>query len=496
MRLHRPMPHPILYIDGYKLDHRRQYPPGTTRVYSNWTPRTSRVQGQTEVVYLAGQYFRQRYLVEEFNEFFFERPLDEVVSHYARRVNGYLGPTNTVGTDHIAALHKLGYLPLEFRDFPEGTVVPLRVPMLTVENTHDDFFWLPNYFETLMSNVMWLPCTSATTALHFRRLLEPASKETGSPVWFTDWQGHDFSMRGLAGMEGAMLSGMGHLLYFTGTDTMPAHDLIEDYYGGFPEGYLLDGSVAATEHSVMCAGGEQGELQTISRLLDLYPSGILSVVSDTWDLWHVSTNILPQLKARIMSRDGKFVVRPDSGDPADILCGDPDAPIGTPASKGVIQLLWDIFGGTTTDTGHKLLDPHIGAIYGDSITFARGKEITERLAANGFAAANVVFGIGSYTYQYVTRDTYGFAMKATWVMINGDAHNIQKTPKTDTGMKNSACGRLAVLLDANGHMQLIEQATPEQEAKSLLRPSWRDGKPLIHESYDVVRARARQALIV
>ena len=261
-----------------------------------------------------------------------------------------------------------------------------------------------------------------------------------------------------------------------------------------PDGYLIGGSVAATEHSVMCAGGEANELETISRLLDLYPSGILSVVSDTWDLWHVLTHILPQLKNRILARDGKYVTRPDSGDPADILCGDLKAPEGSPARKGVVELLWDVFGGTKTSTGHRLLDAHVGSIYGDSITKAKAQEICDRLAAKGFAAANVVFGIGSYTYQYVTRDTYGFAMKGTWVEINAVGRAIYKTPKTDNGLKNSARGRLAVTHDSSGKMTLIEDATAAQEAASLLRPVWRDGKPLVHESYDVIRARALSTL--
>jgi len=175
---------PLFLIDGYKLSHRTQYPKGTTRVYSNWTPRASRVEGQDEVVYFGGQYFRQKYLVEEFNAKFFAVDVDDVCAKYERRVNGYLGP-NTIGSDHIRALHGLGYLPLEFRALPEGTLVPLRVPMLTVENTHDDFAWLPNYFETLMSNVLWMPCTSATTALGMRRLLDEAASRTGGAPEFT-----------------------------------------------------------------------------------------------------------------------------------------------------------------------------------------------------------------------------------------------------------------------------------------------------------------------
>ena len=479
---------PVTLIDGYKLDHRRQYPEGTTKVYSNWTPRMSRVPSQEEVVFFGLQYFLQRYLTDEFQEFF-GSDASIACKRYQRRIDGYLGP-NQIGTEHICNLHDLGYLPLEFRAIPEGTPVPLRVPMLTVENTHPDFAWLPNYFETLMSSVMWLPCTSATTASRMRRLLDNAAKKTGSPDDFVPWQGHDFSMRGMEGPEAAALSGAGHLLYFTGTDTIPALDLIERYYGPLPDDYLIGGSVAATEHSVMCAGGQDDELKTFDRLLHLYPSGILSVVSDTWDLWKVLTQILPALKDRIMSREGKLVIRPDSGDPVKIICGAPEAPAGSPANKGAVRLLWDLFGGTTTSTGHKLLDPHVGCIYGDGITYERATDIMRRLDLQGFASANVVLGIGSFNYQYVTRDTFGFAMKATWCEIGGRGVDIFKKPATDDGMKNSAKGRLAVLRNGAGKLCLVNQATQEQEARSSLRTVWRDGSFIIQEDYKTIRTRA------
>lgn len=479
---------PITLIDGYKLDHRRQYPTGTTKVYSNWTPRQSRIDGIDSVVLFGLQYFLERYLTEGFQRFFMEKT-SRVCEQYERRVNGYLGP-NSIGTEHIKALKCLGYLPLEFRAVPEGTKVPLRVPMLTVENTHPDFAWLVNYFETLMSNVLWLPCTSATTAARMRGLLDAAAKRTGSPAGFVDWQGHDFSFRGMAGPEAAALSGAAHLLYFTGTDTIPAIDLIEDYYG-VDDGYLVGGSVAATEHSVMCAGGEMCEADTFARLLTLYPSGIVSVVSDTWDLWHVLTEVLPALRGRIMEREGKLVIRPDSGDPVKIVAGDPES-TDEAARKGVVELLWDVFGGTMTPTGHRLLDAHIGCIYGDSITYERAKAITDALAAKGFASANMVFGVGSYTYQYVTRDTFGFAMKATWVEIGGKGLDIFKKPLTDDGVKNSAKGRLAVV-PVDGKLTLVNQATAEQEAASALRPVWRDGVFVVRESYQRIRERARSA---
>lgn len=483
------MPNPILAIDGYKLDHRRQYPDNTTRVYSNWTARGSRILGQTHVAFLGLQYYLQKYLLDDFQQNFFSRDVDEVCETYERRVNGYLGP-NTIGTDHIRALHDLGYIPLEFKALEEGTMVPLRVPMFTVENTHDDFAWLVNYFETILSNIMWLPCTSATTAWRMRDLLNRAAIATGSPTEFVDWQGHDFSMRGMAGLESASLSGLGHLTAFTGTDTIPAVELVEEYYGeALPDGYLIGGSVAATEHSVMCAGGELNEAETFLRLLNLYPEGIVSVVSDTWNFWDVLTDILPKFKDRIMARPegSKLVIRPDSGDPVAIICGDPSAREGSPEHKGAIELLWETFGGTITSTGHKLLDSHIGCIYGDSITYERADAILTNLYRKGFASGNMVFGVGSYTYQYVTRDTFGFAMKATWVKVDGEERAIFKDPVTDDGLKKSARGRLAVLRTDAGELTLIDEATPEQEAMSELKTVWRNGEFIRKQNIEDIR---------
>jgi nicotinamide phosphoribosyltransferase len=486
---------PLMLIDGYKLDHRRQYPEGTEYVYSNWTPRESRVANQDKVIFLGLQYFLQKYLEEDIHKYFFERRKDRILSEYKTFMDNYLGPNN-VGVEHIAELWELGYIPLVFKALPEGTAVPLRVPMLTVENTHPDFFWLVNYFETLMSSCLWMPSTSATAAWRMRKTLDSYAMFTDSPPEFVDWQGHDFSMRGMAGPEAAMLSGLGHLAFFSGTDTIPAIELIDNYYPSWAdnvclEPYAIGGSVPATEHSVMCAGGKESELETFSRLLDLYPSGIVSVVSDTWDLWHVLTSILPALKDKIVSRDGKIVIRPDSGDPADIVCGDPKAVPGSPAYKGVIQLLDEVFGHTSTTTGHKLVNSHVGCIYGDSITHDRAHEILWRLDRKGYASANMVFGVGSYTYQYVTRDTYGFAMKATWAQINGEAVDMFKQPATDSGMKNSAKGRLAVLRDERGELTLVNQATPEQEAQSLLRPVWSNGNFVEYVGIGDVRMVAR-----
>jgi nicotinamide phosphoribosyltransferase len=180
-------------------------------------------------------------------------------------------------------------------------------------------------------------------------------------------------------------------------------------------------------------------------MFDVYPTGILSIVSDTWDFWGVLTNIIKPLKDRIVKREGKVVIRPDSGDPVKIICGDHDSN-NLAAYKGAVEVLWDIFGGTVNDKGYKCLDPHIGLIYGDAITLERCREICAGLESKGFATTNVVFGIGSYTYQYVTRDTFGFALKSTHVVINNEDVNIFKDPLTDIGsIKKSAIGRVAVL---------------------------------------------------
>ncbi|QNR85623.1 nicotinate phosphoribosyltransferase [Pedobacter riviphilus] len=483
---------PLLLTDGYKVDHRRQYPENTTLVYSNWTPRKSRLENVDYVVLFGLQYFIKKYIIEDFNQNFFKQPKEEILKKYARRINNYLGE-NFVGIQHIADLHDLGYIPMVFKSLPEGAEVPLRVPMFTMYNTKSEFFWLTNYFETLLSAVVWLPCNSATIAKQYRVILDQYAAETSSVPEFVDWQGHDFSMRGMGGIEAAVTSAAGHLLSFTGTDTIPAIDFLEEYYNADSDKELIGGSVAATEHSVMCMGTNTRELETFKRLiLEVYPKGIVSIVSDTWDLWKVLTEYLPVLKDDIISRPGKVVIRPDSGDPVDIICGNPNGK-NENEKKGVIELLWDVFGGKTNDKGFKELVPQIGAIYGDSITTERAKQICERLKAKGFASTNVVFGIGSFTYQYNTRDTFGFAMKATYGEVDGTGREIFKDPITDDGTKKSAKGLLKIFKNAEGKYELKDQCSWEEEAQGELKEVFRDGKLLIDYSLAEIRERLKNS---
>ena len=483
---------PTTLIDGYKTDHKRQYPDNTEIIFSNLTARSTRRPNTDKVVFAGLQYFVKEYLIKQWDENFFHKPIDEVMEKFRNRINNYLGP-NDVGEQHIRDLHALGHLPIVILALPEGSEHPLKVPSLVLWNTDERFGWFTNYLETILSTSVWGMCTSATTAHQYKKLLTKYAAETVGNTDFVQWQGHDFSFRGMFGMEAACMSGAAHLFSFTGTDTIPAIDFLEQYYNADATKELVGGSVAATEHSVMCAGGADDEIGTFRRLInEVYPKGIVSIVSDTWDYWNTLTNIARELKSEIMQRDGKVVFRPDTGDPVEVVCGldksklieengcfykrgkhishkdqfgaevwgeyEKGAEVSGAEVKGSIECLWEVFGGKVNDKGFKELDPHVGLIYGDSITLERAQQICEGLKRKGFASTNIVFGIGSFTYQYATRDTDGYAVKATFAKINGIDKEIFKSPK-GASFKKSAKGLTAVYKDANGEFYLKDQAT-------------------------------------
>ena len=571
-----------LNSDFYKQSHCRQYSPHTEVVYSTWTPRKSRMENVNKVVFFGLQYFIKDYLIDSFNNTFFNRPKDEVINEFKRVMK------NTIGTDeasHWEALHDLGYLPLRIDALPEGTLTPVRVPMFTIENTLPEFYWLTNFIETIMSTEIWKPMTSATIALQYRRICQKWSEKTCDDNSHVDFQGHDFSMRGMAGVDAACSSGAGHLLSFKGTDTIPAVLWLEKYYNADCEKELIGTSIPATEHSVaetniieiqqelMKYHGpdfkeplmnygvyndeliklthkfskdniskedgvrELAEIVYLNRLLDVYPSGIFSYVADTYNLWEVLTSILPILKDKIMSRDGKVVIRPDSGDPCDIICGlntsnyrlsngtdgklctienDDNVgkilvPIGNQEYaderyKGVIELLWDIFGGTINSKGYKVLNEHIGCIYGDAITLERAEEICRRLEAKGFASSNIVFGIGSYTYNMNTRDTFGFALKTTYGVVNGKELMLYKDPITDDGTKKSQKGMVSVFRDEyfdelmyrdeytkkdKEEANEMRKAHPTDEHYEMLQTVFLDGKLIKEYNLQEIRERIK-----
>ncbi len=482
---------PIFLIDWYKNGHIDQYPKGITQVWSNWTPRTSRIPDCEGVVNFGLTYLVKEYLQDRFEKEFFSQNLTVILNEYKLVVSCALGIENP-RTDHIEALHKLGYLPLRIYSLPEGETVPLNIPPIILTNTHPDFFWLPNYFETLLSAILWKPSTSATTARRYRELfMRHARRANEMNFDFVDWMGHDFSFRGMSGTEDAILSGMGHLLSFSGTDTVPAILAARKYYGAHSN---VGGSVPATEHSVMSAGSQDGEFDTFRRLItETYPKGIVSIVSDTWDLWKVLTDYIPRLADTIRAREGKIVIRPDSGDPVAIVCGDLDADTYQPASKGTLRLLAQALGVTNRLPALPLIN-NAAAIYGDSITVERADQILTRMIDElGISPYNMVFGIGSYTYEYVTRDTYGWAMKATAIRKDGEIVPIFKKPVTDNGGKFSHKGILAAYRD-RGTYWLDQEVTEAELNNCEYQRVFEDGRLLINPSFDLIRQRVRGGL--
>lgn len=537
----------ILLTDGYKLDHRRQYPRGTEYVYSTWIPRNLDYMSHklkttiNKCVAFGFQYFIKKYLVEHFNKHFFSRNKEEVVAEYLTFINDFM-PNNTIGVKHIGELHDLGYLPVRIKALKEGTLCPKGVPMLTIVNTHPKFFWITNYLETLMSSGLWLASNSATIAYHFKENLYQHFKKTVGWEYakpFANFLIHDFSMRGMGGIDAAINSGLGHIACFSGSETLPAIQVAKKYYNAEPN---VCSTVPASEHSVMCAGSKDNEEETFRRLFnEIYPEGFVSIVSDTWDYWKVITEYLPKFREEIMARNGRVVIRPDSGDPVHIICGYSYVDFSDYEIKdinnhlisdlfteyfkwgtnydvlklydnknfpyhclyvkckdnkyyriqktfadtfvkeevheaeviGTYAYMWRIFGGTV-ENGYKVLNSHIGLIYGDSITLPRQKEIYERLEEKGYAATNLVLGVGSYTYQNNTRDMLGFAMKATWVSINSEGQEIFKEPKTDNGLKKSLVG-LCKVVENGDSIKVIDRVSEEEENTGLLQTIFEDG---------------------
>jgi nicotinamide phosphoribosyltransferase len=490
---------PLFLLDGYKNWHHMMYPAGITQLYSNMTPRSYKHLKCDKSVFFGLQYYLKEYLIKQWNENFFNIPKDKIVNDVKRFHWAYSGVD--FNTTHIEKLHDLGYMPLKIKALPEGSLVNEKVPYFTITNTHPDFAWLVNYLETQMSTSIWDLCVNATIAYEYRKILDKWADKTCDDNSFVQWQGHDFAQRGRSSQE-STFNQAGHLLSFTGTDTIPSIFMLEEYYNADITKELVGASVPATEHSVMTSYGKEDEIEAFERMLNLFPTGIISVVSDSFDLWQVCTTFVTQLKDKILARNGKLVIRPDSGDPVDIVCGvntaGPDydknyAVYTVEQTKGVVELLWDAFGGTINSKGYKVLDSHIGVIYGDSISRERAEAICRRLEAKGFASNNVVFGIGSYTYNYNTRDSLGIAVKSTYCEVDGEARNIFKDPVTDDGMKKSARGLLRIDL-VDGEYVLRDEVTPEEEAGGELKVVYENGKLLVDHTLQEIRNRVNNVV--
>ncbi len=498
-----------LLTDGYKFCHKDQYPKGISLINETWTPRKSRIIGVNHAVFfglqgsLATMYWK-------WQNSFFNRPFGTAMEEISEAFKGVFSKTNPEMVRNydytpFERLHKLGYLPISIKALPEGTFVPIGVPMFTLQNTVDEFFWVPGYIETLLSSLIWQPMTDATVADKCQRILSYYAELTGcNQEGRVFYQGGDFSMRGMGSPEAAYRSSAGHLLSFGGSATVPARTYLMAYYNAKSD---VIAYAPSTEHSVMESYGRDEKKAILTFIKELYPSGTVTIVCDTYNLWNVVDNILtdPEVMDAIMSREGKVNIRPDSGEPVDIICGDASenitlndrlTPFEGTIRKGIIQRLYEIFGGIKNGKGYIELDPHIGCIYGDSITPDRAVKICEGLMKKGFASINVGLGIGSFTYQYMTRDTLGFALKGTAEVINGEFKAIYKDPATDAdSFKKSQKGIVAVVFE-DGDYRLIDNLTIEEEAKlgekNQLRTIYKDGDFVRTQTFDEIRQRVKE----
>lgn len=583
---------PLLMTDFYKVVHKQSYVENLEYLTSYWTPRKSRVVGVNEVVAFGFQGIFQEILVENFKVNFFDRKLEDLLQEYERTITFTMGNQNGLlehGKQSIKELHNLGYLPIKISAVDEGTLVPIGVPMFSITNTVKGFGWIVNYLETYISSNIWLPITSATTAFKYKKIATKYFNETSNNTHLIPYALGDFSMRGMTSFDTAIHSSAGHLTSFVPTATIPSILWMEKYYNENIEKYAIGKGSASMEHSVMSSYGKENEYASYEHLItEVFPEGNLSIVSDTYDYFNVITNYLPKLKEQILSRNGTILIRGDSGDPVDIICGelnyneapehirnlditklpiyesvtnftynankrqkeldtlyDLDVPKevineykeknpvhthfivknsvyevtwmldnieykeyplnvlkNTPENKGTVELLWEIFGGHINQKGYKVLDSHIKAIYGDSITPERAEEIYARLKAKGFSVENVVLGIGSYTYQYVTRDTYGFALKATHAIIDEKEQFIYKDPKTDksagNNFKKSHKGLVAVIKDDSGKLIYVDELSVKEKElmkdKDLLTPLFENGQLVKHTTLQEIRSKLESQL--
>lgn len=505
----------MLLMDMYKVCHRLQYPKGMTKLYSTWTPRSNKFFPESSnVVFFGLQGFIQEYLVEYFYKYFFSRPINEIIEEYKLYIHNTFDENAQV--DHIITLHKLGYLPIEIRALPEGTKVPYRVPCVTVTNTHPDFAWVTNYFETLFSCNLWLPSTSATTAFVFRQIIEKYINITSDNKNWKRVGAGDFSFRGMTSLDAAITSGAAFLTSFDKTSTIPSIKYLCEYYGADVTKEDVGSWSASVEHSCTTSNfAVDGDEETFFKKMcqELYPDKPFSFVADSYDYWNFVDNIVRKNKEIILNHTGRINIRPDSGKPEEIICGkaqmwkeydskeqfeeyytksemmrsvycnerEKDGELAniylevqgkkyivnwtstdnedvfnyrnaTVEERGTLDVLWEIFGGTVNSKGYKVLNPHIGIVYGDAITLERCTRICEHLVSLGFAVENVVFGVGSYSLQYRTRDSQGWAYKATYAEVNGEPILVYKDPKTGDGTKTSQKGMVKVYRDKNGEI--------------------------------------------
>lgn len=480
---------PMLLIDFYKAVHDRMLPTEITKSVSYFTPRMSRIKQWDSVVMFGLQGFIKTYLIDYFNDEFFKQPFEKVICSYKRIMNATLGK-DAYNLYKISQLYNLGYLPIEIVALPEGTLVPMHVPMFGITNTHPDFAWLPQALESLISAEMWHPMIAATVGYTYRQIVNKYYNLTCDDNLEKARALGAFDFRGEECLESAAKAGAGWCLSFLNTATVPTIPYLEENYNCDCTKEPVAFGSPSTEHSVMCSNFaiDGDEITLLRRLLtEIYPNTSFSAVLDSYDYWNVIDNILPQLKSEIMNHNGCMLMRGDSGDCVEVV------------TKTVFKL-WEEFGGTINSKGYKVLDPHVKAIYGDSITIQRCEEIYKILMENGFACSNAVLGVGSFSFQCIeedgmlkpfTRDTFSSCIKATYCEIDEEPYPIFKNPK-DGGFKKSQKGCCIVHEDERGNLTYEDGYTwvkAKYAKDNMLQTIFRDGKLVKEDLLQEIRHR-------
>ena len=456
-----------LTTDSYKLNHWNQYPAGTEKVYSYFECRKGAKFAETP-------FFGLQFIIKNHLEGVVVTR--EKIENAARLCKAHFGSEkyfNREGWEYILNSHG-GKLPVVIKAVEEGTVVPINNVLMTIENTDNKCFWLTNFLETILSQV-WYPITVASLSREVKVTFNEYFTLT-SDGGLLNFGLHDFGFRGASSWESAGIGGAAHLINFLGTDTVVAMEVAVNYYNADLNGLAF--SVAATEHSVMTALGKNGEEQVVENLLNEYPTGILSVVSDSYDIYNFVDNIVGnKFKDRILARDGVFVVRPDSITP--------NHPTPEAEMVWIMHNLWDNFGGTVNNKGYCVINPKVRVLWGDGIDIEGIKKILYAVTKAGFATENIAcFGMGGGLLQKVNRDTQRCAFKCSAQYRDGQWYDIQKNPKDVS--KASKKGKLK-LIKVDGEFETVGENDPGED---YLKVVFTNGVLVKEIDFDTVRKNA------
>lgn len=460
--------------DSYKYGHYAQYPPGTERIYSYFESRGKEHKYLPDYTVFYGLQYYLDMLSGQF-------VTEDRVARMQKRCQQHFGNDhnfNRCGWNYILSKHE-GRLPVVIKAVDEGSVIPLKNVLMTVENTDPNVPWLTNWLETLLVKV-WYPCTVATNSRYMKGLIRDALARCGEDPALANDRLHCFGFRGVSSNESAAIGSSAHLINFRGTDTVLALDLIEDIYGEECAGF----SCPASEHSTITSWGRDRESEALRNMLEKYPYGVVACVSDSYNIFHTCKQIWgSELRDKILLRDGVLLIRPDSGNHVHTLFN---------KTNGIIHTLFDAFGGTVKSVnglGYRWLNPKVRIVVGDGIEVHSIKSILDAFLQNYYAPSNLYLGSGGGLLQKVNRDTYKFAFKCSSAVIDGKTVDVFKDPITDPG-KTSKKGRLALV--HNGDRKYTTLAdTVHNRAFDCLKTVFRDGNVVYRHSFNDVRSRAR-----